>query len=150
LQIIDFSILKGCEEVTELIIPQGELNVIQNQAFSKIKVVEITENVTSIGLCVFMKCIQLNEANLPQHIKEISDFLFMYCAELEKVNIPLHVKKIGNEAFFMCRQMKIMHLPKALRHIKMRAFLSNGVVILNIPQAVHDIEEEAFRDCKIF
>jgi hypothetical protein len=127
LQSIDFSAFKGCKGITELIIPQGELKVIQNQAFNgfcKIKTVEIPVNVTSIRSWVFMKCIQLNKEILPQHIKEISDGIFVYCVELEKVNISFRVKKIGREAFFMCRQMKIMHLPEAPRHVEMFAFLS--------------------------
>jgi hypothetical protein len=90
-QIIDLMAFEGYLGVTELIIPQGVLKVIQSQAFPscrKIKRVEIPENVTSIGAMVSMSCIQLNEAILPQGIKGISDGLFML-QQIRKGNHPV-------------------------------------------------------------
>ena len=94
---------------------------------------------------VFMSCIQLNVAILPQGIKEISDGLFMRCVELKKGKHPIKNSHYWYaKTFSMCKGMKKTHPPEVLNPIKINAFLSSGIVILNIAQGVNEIEKSEF------
>ena len=40
-----------------------------------------------------------------------------------------------------------IHLPEALTHINKHVFLASGLVTLNIPQGIDEIDKGAFQNC---
>ena len=74
------------------------------QAFvnTKIKNVEISNGVTTIGGYAFSYCSTLTSATIPNSVTTFSEGAFENCNGLRSINIPSGVTSIGNDAFKNC------------------------------------------------
>lgn len=115
---------KGCEGITDVILPEGlltigknsfsgckalktivlpsSLQLIDDYAFadcSNLKTIVFPKKMCKIGMAAFEKCITLEAVSLPEGITEIERALFNKCESLHEVHIPSSVTKIWFNAF---------------------------------------------------
>lgn len=69
-------------------------------------------------------------------------------AAVEKVVVEFGITSIASEAFEKCVNLKEVILPDSLVTIRDSAFQSRGVVSIQIPDSVTQIEADVFHDCK--
>ena len=121
------SMFYGCEELTEVVIPEG---------------------VTEISDSAFTLCSALQYVKLPKTLKKIGAEAFFGCGSLTGLVIPDGVSEIGESAFYECSLLKEIVFPAALRKIPDEA-LSNCVCLekVVIPQGVGQIGYEVFWGC---
>ena len=72
---------------------------------SRIKSVEITEGVTSIGNKAFSRCTSLTSVTIPDSVTSIGGDAFWDCTSLTSVTIPNSVTSIGYGAFSYCTSL---------------------------------------------
>lgn len=75
---IDNNAFHGCEEITQITIPNS-LKTIGEQAFEH--------------------CVKLNKITLGKGVKTIGDYAFINCKEVKSITIPKNVTAIGDKAF---------------------------------------------------
>lgn len=83
-----------------IVLPES-LTTIEDYAFysSNIAVIEIPENVTSIGNHAFQNCSSLEYVKLSDNVTTIGDYAFEGNRSMSTLNIPKKLKKIGKNAF---------------------------------------------------
>ena len=89
----------GCEELNEIVIPDG-VKTICNGAFRNCKnLVSVTlpESVVYIGAEAFEDCFKLNSIDLPEGLETIGYYAFSGCNSLEELTIPASYK--ANDAY---------------------------------------------------
>lgn len=160
----------GCTELTDMWVPDSNINVIGDCAFmncKSLKVVNFIDNVKYIGRSAFSGMDKLGLVRLPEGIEYIPEFLFFECSYLEIVNIPKSVRKIesfsfqhtwishlylhdnilelGDAVFSRCFRLTYVRLPKFLKHIPERTFQDCGNISeIEIPKNVESIGKKAF------
>ena len=87
-----------------------------------IKVVTISEGITSIGNNAFSGCINLVNVNIPLSITRIGENAFYDCAELTYLDIPVAVTQIGAGAFMNCQGLTNIRIPENVASIGENAF----------------------------
>ncbi|MBQ8496909.1 MAG: leucine-rich repeat protein [Clostridia bacterium] len=160
----------GCEDLEEIILPQGVVKIgrnaffgcknlkrislpdtltsIDSQAFARCeRLISITlpDSVTNIGTMAFSECRNLINVRLPKGIKSVAPALFRKCSMLATLYLPDSVTSIGEFAFYECSSLSNFTLPKNISVIARNTF--GGCVSLNflqIPEGVSKIEEFAF------
>lgn len=114
----------------------------------KIKSVNITESVTSIGNNTFKKCKNLINVTMPNSITSIGYGAFSGCSSLTSVTIPDGVVSIGNGAFMSCSNLTNITIPDSVTSIGNFAFDScSSLVSVIIPDSVTNIGYETFMNC---
>ena len=71
----------------------------------KIKCVNLSNSVTSIGNCAFYKCVNLTNIIIPDSVTSIGFMAFSSCDNLTSINISSTVSNIGNSAFSNCTKL---------------------------------------------
>ena len=92
---------------------------------SRIKQVQIGNNVTSIGNYAFAICTGLTSITIGNSVTSIGEYAFVGCTNLTSLTIPNSITSIGSYAFYGCSSL---------------AFLTIG-------SGVTSIGEEAFNNC---
>ena len=127
-----------------------------------IKTVKIPASVKVIGNRAFRALKFTGPLVIPNGVEEIGDYAF-YNAEIKELTIPTSLKKIGNYAFSDIKKLtlaegftsvseeefknlgiKELKLPSTLKTIGAKAFCSNSIKELVIPEGVTEIGDEAF------
>ena len=101
---ISESAFKGCESLTNLIIPDS-VSSIGDGAFEdcyKLRFITIPGSVTSIGIGAFENCTSLSCIILPRSVTSIGKRAFEHCTSLTSITIPESVTFIGGDAFSRC------------------------------------------------
>ena len=78
----------------------------------KIKTVEISEGVTSIGRGAFMVCYNLVNVSMPDSLATIEMYAFNSCTSLEKIYIPSGVTCIEHSILLMCYNLESITVAK--------------------------------------
>ena len=117
---------------------------------NKLKVVNITEGVTSIGRVAFALCDGISEVTLPRSLDYIGQAAFSGCTNLCAIDIPNSVSNIGVSAFDSCSSLSRVSLPSNLRAIPNGTF-SHCVSLceITIPDTVTFIGGGAFSGCSM-
>lgn len=93
----------------------------------QIRVIEVKDGVTYLGVCAFCSCTSLTEVSLPSTLTHIGENAFWNCTALSSVTIPRRVTTIGANAFKRCDSlMSITFLGNAPTEVSSTAF--TGVV----------------------
>lgn len=87
---IGFMAFSGCEELTNVNIPNSVTNI-ESEAFSD--------------------CPKLQYVIIPNGVSVIPEKAFAHCTNLEFVDIPTTVKYIASNAFQYCRKIKELRIP---------------------------------------
>ena len=141
------------------------------QSIERVKIDNIDNGVTSIGIGAFFDCFNLNEICFGENLEDIRGNAFYDCIALEKVAIPDSVTSIGDHAFCACdgltevtisgnvasmgqgvfascKNLTDVVIQYGIRNIPTSTFF-NCVSLTNvtIPESVTSIEDAAFRNC---
>lgn len=118
---------KICEET---------INVADNAFYGakKLKEIEITKNIVSIGNEAFRNCTNLekvlySESSTPI-VEEFGQRCFYQCAALTELNFPASVKKIGYQCFRACTSLKTVTFESnTLEYLGGALFLDNKAAL---------------------
>lgn len=111
------------------------------------EVYEVPATVTSLSEGAFYNA-KLEEVELPEGLKEITDFAFYGAANLIKVEIPESVTELGESCFAKCTKLVSAELSESLTTIGAFAFVDcSRLTMVSIPKKVDLIGTYAFADC---
>ncbi len=115
-----------------------------------LKSIEIPNSVSEIGRASFAGCKSLTQINLPSAIKTINPFTFADCSSLISISIPEGVVTIDWAAFRNCSSLKSITFPTTLRTIEVFAFEDcTSLTTISFPTTYGAaiIKEYAFDNC---
>ena len=148
----------GCEALTSITLPQG-VESIGNGAFYECEAltsITLPQGVESIGEWAFYHC-ALTSITLPQEVKSIGESAFYHCA-LTSITLPQGIKSIGDNPFTNCYNLSsVICRSPHFKIIDKMLLTSDGkrlIVywgkekVVNVPQGVESIGDEAFSSCK--
>lgn len=85
-----------------------------NSIRDEIKVVQLSEFITSIGSYAFYYFSSLQTINIPVNVTSIGFFSFYYCTNLQAITIPENVVSIGIGTFYYCSNLTNFVIPPKL------------------------------------
>lgn len=172
-------VFQGCSNLTGNLVLPNNLELIRGYCFAGCSglygELRLPEKLKHIGNCAFQGCSGLSGSlSIPQGISVIPSEAFSECGFDGTLTMHDGITNIGNAAFNNCRFRGELRLPKNLHVISNHAFCNNdfsGVLkltsnishignsafannwrligILNIPDGVESIGENAFTGCKM-
>ena len=138
-KVIAADVFTGCENLTEIVLPQGML-VIPDSFFegcSSLKSISIPESINEIGMYAFYGCSSLEGIVIPDGVRALEWMVFEDCISLTDVVIPDSVTKIEGRAFANCSSLKEINIPNGVSYIGSETF--SGCTALDnatIPESV--------------
>lgn len=113
-----------------------------------LKVVEIPDGVSEIGIFAFADCVNLEMVTLSDGIKEIEMGAFYNCQNLKDIKLPERLEVIRNGAFFKCKSLTEIDIPNYVRVIEEGAFSEcSSLTNVQLPNTITEIKEKTFSDC---
>ena len=91
---------------------------------------------------------ELISVTLPEDITVIKDHAFTECVSLSTVNIKGNLEKIEWEAFSICKSLETIDLGTDLKTIEFGVFWQSGLVEIDLPEGLIEIQALAFCDCE--
>ena len=162
---------KGCSRLKEIKLPNS-LEEIGSESFADcvdLKEVLLGTNLVRVDYEAFRQCENISELRIPKTLKEIGEGAFSGCASLAIIKLPDELDKIGKLAFRDCVKLDQINIPEkvqiiedgsfegclSLRQVKFHrnskikqigkyAFTCSGLVEIELPSDVEEIEESAF------
>ena len=115
---------------------------------NNLELVEMTDNVDSIGKNCFKEHTDLKGIKLSNNISEIPGSLCSDCKKLERVIIGSSTLTIGESAFSGCSSLTSITIPDSVTSIGESAFSGcSSLTSITIPDSVTSIGDNAFRGC---
>ena len=170
---IDYSAFADCNNLYEIEIPQGVVNI-GEKAFARLdnlKNIDIPDSVTNITTLAFYRCNGLVSVQVPgsvtaikngtfrecnnlkkvilnEGITGIEQYAFYDCELLEEISIPGTVTTVGNSAFYRCKNLKSIEIPEGVAKIEGSAFVfCSSLEQIKLPQSLMSIGSGAFDNC---
>ena len=143
---------QGCHGLTgSLTIPQG-ISTVPAEAFNECGfngTLTLHDGTTNIGRTAFNNCHFKGELRLPRNLKAIADHAFCNNDFSGELKLPSEVTHIGNSAFANnWRITGILNLPDGIESIGEDAFtgckMLEGVIF---PESMETIRQRAFNNC---
>jgi len=117
--------------------------------FRDLRVVVVSNGITSISEGQFRDQTRLQEVELPTTLVSIEPFAFCHCTALSTCILPMGVKEIGKAAFANCIQLWISELPSKLKTLGEHAFYHCASISkLKIPPGVA-VTGHPFERCNV-
>ena len=124
-------------------------SALRNSGIStRVKNVEISSGVTTLGAYALSACDSMTSVSLPETLLAVGEDCFFSSTALHNISIPNSVRSIGDCAFSGCNGLTRVTLGSGLKGIGSQAF--NGCSSLSgivIPEGVPAIEAFTFQDC---
>ena len=110
----------------------------------------IPQKLNAISEMVFEDCRFNGHLNLYDGITGIGECAFLNCSFRGELVLPNNLKTIGKSAFYCNSFSGTLHLPSSLLTIGEQAFAYNYLLtgILEIPEKITNINNEAFLNCR--
>ena len=147
---IDYSAFADCNNLYEIEIPQGVVNI-GEKAFARIdnlKNIDIPDSVTNITTLAFYRCNGLVSVQVPGSVTAIKNGTFRECNNLKKVILNEGVAKIEDSAFVFCSSLEQIKLPQSLTSIGSGVFGDcTSLISIELPDNAI-ISSSTFRGCK--
>ena len=147
---IDYSAFADCNNLYEIEIPQGVVNI-GEKAFERLdnlKNIDIPDSVTNITTLAFYRCNGLVSVQVPGSVTAIKNGTFRECNNLKKVILNEGVAKIEDSAFVFCSSLEQIKLPQSLMSIGSGAFDNcTSLISVELPDNAI-ISSSTFRGCK--
>lgn len=86
----------------------------------------------------------LRTITIPGSVKTIKEFSFANCALLTKVDIKNGLNTIEENAFLFCKKLTDITLPDSITAIKKMAFAQTGLVNVELPEYLTEIDPYVF------
>ena len=116
--------------------------------FENLVEVTIPNSVTSIGNCAFDNCISLKSITMPDSVKYMGDYTFSGCVNLSKVIFSNNIKYIGVKSFSKCAKLVDITVPNGVTRIFSNAFTDcTSLEKIVIPDTVKIIDDDVFNNC---
>ena len=113
-----------------------------------IKLVELPDTVTSIGLEAFRMCASLTRITIPDSVTVIGNNAFYGCTSLADAELPQGLITVGDYAFAGCVALPSITLGSRTAKIGEQAFADcSAVTSLVIPDSVTSLGNKAFYAC---
>ncbi len=106
--------------------------------------ITLQEGITYIGEQAFSDCDKLETIKFPDSLENFALNSFLSCDNLKSITIPPKVTCIPYGCFEGCMNLKDVILNSNLEQIDGRAFGDTGLINVNIPLKVNNINGEAF------
>ena len=147
---IDYSAFADCNNLYEIEIPQGVVNI-GEKAFERLdnlKNIDIPDSVTNITTLAFYRCNGLVSVQVPGSVTAIKNGTFRECNNLKKVILNEGVTKIDGSAFIFCSSLEQIKLPQSLMSIGSGAFDNcTSLISVELPDNAI-ISSNTFKECK--
>ena len=147
---IDYSAFADCNNLYEIEIPQGVVNI-GEKAFARLdnlKNIDIPDSVTNITTLAFYRCNGLVSVQVPGSVTAIKNGTFRECNNLKKVILGEGVAKIEGSAFVFCSSLEQIKLPQSLMSIGSGAFDNcTSLISVELPDNAI-ISSDTFKECK--
>ena len=147
---IDYSAFADCNNLYEIEIPQGVVNI-GEKAFARLdnlKNIDIPDSVTNITTLAFYRCNGLVSVQVPGSVTAIKNGTFRECNNLKKVILNEGVAKIEDSAFVFCSSLEQIKLPQSLMSIGSGAFDNcTSLISVELPDNAI-ISSDTFKECK--
>ena len=147
---IDYSAFADCNNLYEIEIPQGVVNI-GEKAFERLdnlKNIDIPDSVTNITTLAFYRCNGLVSVQVPGSVTAIKNGTFRECNNLKKVILNEGVAKIEDSAFVFCSSLEQIKLPQSLMSIGSGAFDNcTSLISVELPDNAI-ISSNTFKECK--
>ena len=157
---IDDSAFYGCNELTEIDIPEGVIRIGEYVFYgcSNLKSVKISEGVTEIGAYAFENCRNLTNIRIPNSILKVGRGAFVNCNNLIQTSDSYIGYYLGNESnpYLVLVEVSksiesyIIHSDTKIIALQVCSGSFYDVVSLksiSIPKSVICINEDAFYNC---
>lgn len=113
--------------------------------YSKIRILDIPNQITSINDNLCKNCTYLTSVTLPNNITRIGDYAFYECNNLISIEIPNSVTSIGKEAFYNCDDLTTIRIPNSVQSIGEYAFgFCDGLKEIIFESGITTIPEKMF------
>lgn len=114
----------------------------------KLQTILLPDNLTTIGVRAFNKCVSIDTLIIPDPVHTIGDYAFENCKNLTCVKLPSSLTTIGS-LFSNCQRLSRIDIPESVTSIGNSAFSScvtlDSVVL---GSSVQSIGQGAFYNCK--
>ncbi len=142
----------GCSEITNIVMPNS-LKQIEDGAFwdcSKLASANIPSSLTLLGSDAFRDAASLSSnIVLPSTLSEVGSNAFRGCTNLTHVTIEDGVGVIGSSAFKGCKALTNVNLPTSVYDLGTSAFENSGLISIDIPGSITEIQASTFSGCKL-
>lgn len=148
-EVIGAGTFRSSKTVTKVTLPTS-IKTIANDSFrdSVIETVNLPSGLTEIGNAAFYNCIYLKNVTFPSTLATIGNDAFEYCSRLTKVALPANLSSLGNSAFRLCTGVTSVTLSNTCKTISNSAFAHTQISSVTIPDAVENIDDYAFYNCR--
>ena len=115
---------------------------------TRVKNVEISSGVTTLGAYAFSACDSMTGVSLPETLLAVGESCFQSSYGLHNISIPNSVRSLGDCAFSSCNGLTRVTLGSGLKGIGGQAFKEcSSLSSIVIPEGVTAIEFSTFEDC---
>ena len=124
-------------------------SALRNSGIStRVKNVEISSGVTTLGAYALSACDSMVSVSLPETLLAVGESCFFSSTALHNISIPNSVRSIGDCAFSSCNGLTRVTLGSGLKGIGGQAFKEcSSLSSIVIPEGVTAIEFSTFEDC---
>ena len=140
----------NCTALEEICLPDS-VTSIQNNAFSgceKLRKIEISNNIQSIGKLAFQGCFALEELHLPDKVQSVPYDAFDQCDHFIESHTEQDAFVIDNVFIRYLENHPIYHIPDGIVTVMSNAFSDSRIVAVWFPESVQYIHDDAFVKCK--
>ena len=146
----------GCSQLESINIPET-VTAIGDEAFmgTKLKTLNLLENVQTIGVNAFNSCKSLVTVTLGDGVTEIGGQAFMNCDHLESITFDTSLRAIGYKAFYGCIALSKIEIPDMVTALTgdMYDFGQTFMGCINLTEVVlgagiTTMAKEIFRNCR--
>lgn len=111
-------------KITEVIMPNSVKSIGADSfsCCSKLKRVQFSENLTSIGKAAFFGCSMLEAVEMPDTVKTLGQYSFSWCDKLSSLKLSNSLDTIDKGAFSGCVSLYDINIPDSVEIIMQGAF----------------------------
>jgi len=117
---------------------------------SKLNNITLSSGLTQINYENFNNCTSLTSITIPSSCTSIESYAFYYCSKLENVTFasPSNLLAIKSYAFYYCSKLENIILPNSITDLGDYAFGLSGIITINIPTLINQINPGVFYYCQ--
>jgi len=122
---IGASAFKRCYSLSEVLLQEGRLESIGDEAFCDCKSLSrivLPSTVKTIGYGAFQDCTSLFEIRLNERLKSIGGWAFKSCCSLTNIVLPEGLEQIASGTFVLCKSLCNIRIPSSVERIERKVF----------------------------
>ena len=133
----DIKIVNVSEGITSL----GDLSFAYHSSLEKIS---LPSTLTSVGKSCFEFCPKLVDITLPEGLTYIGEMAFSDCYALKQLTVPGTVKELISGTFIACQNLEELYISNGTESIAANVFYDCFKLKITLPQSVSYIAPSAF------